>query len=171
MIFMQNLVWGILAPFIILCTLAPLASLVCTLKFQNLPVSKNLASLAVLLLMCFGMSLSMLRGIGRAVSAKRPLEWIRTPKYAEIKNKKDWSKDKDQVPFDMLWIWELLFVMLGLWAILSAIQHKNFSGLFHPGPFYHELCLRASVFGSAEPPGQRLIIWLIQLLLKKAAIG
>jgi cellulose synthase/poly-beta-1,6-N-acetylglucosamine synthase-like glycosyltransferase len=135
MIFMQNLVWGILAPFIILCTLAPLASLVCTLKFQNLPVSKNLASLAVLLLMCFGMSLSMLRGIGRAVSAKRPLEWIRTPKYAEIKNKKDWSKDKDQVPFDMLWIWELLFVMLGLWAILSAIQHKNFSGLFILVPF------------------------------------
>jgi len=135
MIFMQNLIWGFLAPFIFLCTLAPLVSLVFTLKIQNLPVSKNLASLAVLLLMCFGMSLSMLRGIGRAVSAKRPLEWIRTPKFAEIKNKKDWSKDKDQVPFDMLWVWELLFVMLGLWAILSAIQHGNFSGLFILVPF------------------------------------
>jgi hypothetical protein len=135
MIFMQNLVWGFLAPFIIFGTLAPLVSLVFTLKIQNLPVSKNLASLSVLLLMCFGMSLSMLHGIVRAISAKRPLEWIRTPKYAEIKNKKDWSKDKDQVPFDMLWIWEMLFVMLGLWAILSAILHKNFSGLLILVPF------------------------------------
>jgi cellulose synthase/poly-beta-1,6-N-acetylglucosamine synthase-like glycosyltransferase len=135
MIFMQNLVWAFLVPFIILCTLAPLVSLVFTLKIQNLPLSKNLASLSVLLLMCFGMSLSMLRGIGRAVSAKRSLEWIRTPKYAEIKNKKDWSKDKDQVPFDMLWVWEMLFVMLGLWAILTAIQHGNFSGLLILVPF------------------------------------
>ena len=90
---MQNLVWAFLAPFILLCTLAPLVSLVSTLKIQNLPLSKNLASLSVLLLMCFGMSLSMMRGIGRALSANRPLEWIRTPKYADIHNKQGLAKE------------------------------------------------------------------------------
>jgi len=135
MIFMQNLVWAFLAPFILLCTLAPLVSLVSTLKFQNLALSKNLDSLSVLLLMCFGMSLSMLRGIGRAISAKRPLEWVRTPKYANLQNKMDWRKDKYQVPFDLVWIWELLFVMLGLWAIETAIQQANFTGLFILVPF------------------------------------
>jgi hypothetical protein len=39
------------------------------------------------------------------------------------------------VPFDVLWIWELLFVMLGLWAIESAIQHGTFTGLFLLVPF------------------------------------
>jgi cellulose synthase/poly-beta-1,6-N-acetylglucosamine synthase-like glycosyltransferase len=134
-LFLLNLVWATLAPFIILCTLAPLISLVSTLKIQNLPLSKNLSSLLVLLLMCFGMSLSMLRGIGRALSANRPLEWIRTPKYADLQNKQDLRKNKYQVPFDILWIWELLFVMLGLWSIESAIQHGNFSGLFILVPF------------------------------------
>jgi uncharacterized membrane protein YsdA (DUF1294 family) len=134
-LFLLNLVWATLAPFIILCTLAPLISLVSTLKIQNLPLSKNLSSLLVLLLMCFGMSLSMLRGIGRALSANRPLEWIRTPKYADLQNKQDLRKNKYQVPFDVLWIWELLFVMLGLWSIESAIQHGNFSGLFILVPF------------------------------------
>ena len=135
MIFMQNLVWAFLAPFILLCTLAPLVSLGSTLKIQNLTLSKNLASLSVLLLMCFGMSLSMLRGIGRAVAADRPQEWIRTPKYADINKKKDWRKDKNQVPFDLLWIWEMFFVLLGLWAIQSAIQHGNYTGLFILVPF------------------------------------
>jgi cellulose synthase/poly-beta-1,6-N-acetylglucosamine synthase-like glycosyltransferase/uncharacterized membrane protein YsdA (DUF1294 family) len=134
-LFLLNLVWAALAPFIILCTLAPLISLATTLKIQNLPLSGNLASLMVLLLMCFGMSLSMMRGIGRALLANRPLEWIRTPKYADLQNKQDLRKNKYQVPFDILWIWELLFVMLGLWSIKSAIQHGNFSGLFILVPF------------------------------------
>jgi cellulose synthase/poly-beta-1,6-N-acetylglucosamine synthase-like glycosyltransferase len=135
MVVMQNLVWSILAPFIMLCTLAPLVSLVSTIKIQNLPLSRNLASLAVLLLMCFGMSLSMMRGIERAIKANRPWEWIRTPKYADMQDKKDWRKNKYQVPFDVVWIWELVFVMLGLWAIQSAIQQRIFSSLIMLVPF------------------------------------
>jgi cellulose synthase/poly-beta-1,6-N-acetylglucosamine synthase-like glycosyltransferase len=135
MIFLQNLIWAIMSPFIFFCTLAPLISLVSTVKIQNLPLSKNLASLMVLLLMCFGMSLSMLRGIGRAIHSNRPREWIRTPKYADLKNKQDWRKSKYQVPFDSLWIWELIFVMLGLWSIDATIQHQNLSGLLLLVPF------------------------------------
>jgi cellulose synthase/poly-beta-1,6-N-acetylglucosamine synthase-like glycosyltransferase len=135
MIFLQNLIWVIMAPFIFLCTLAPLISLVSTVKTQNLPLLRNLASLVVLLLMCFGMSLSMLRGIGRATRSNRPREWIRTPKYADLKNKQDWRKSKYQVPFDSLWIWELVFVMLGLWSIDANIQHQNLSGLLLLVPF------------------------------------
>ena len=134
-IYMQNLAWACLAPFIFLCSLAPLASLVSTIKFQNLPLSRNLASLGVLLLMCFGMSLSMMRGIGRAISANRHWEWIRTPKYANLQGKKDWRKNRYQVPFDVVWIWELVFVLLGLWAIQSAIQQRIFSGLIMLVPF------------------------------------
>ena len=135
LVFMQNLVWAFLAPFVILCTLAPLVSLISTLKIQNLSLSGNLASLGVLLLMCFGMSLSMMRGIGRAISANRHREWIRTPKYADLLNKQEWRKNRYQVPFDLVWIWELVFVMLGLWAIQSAIHQGNFTSLFILVPF------------------------------------
>ncbi len=135
MLFLQNLVWACMAPFVFLCTLAPLISLVSTIKIQNLPLSGNLASLLVLLLMCFGMSLSMVRGIGRAIQSDRPKEWIRTPKYADLKDRLDWRKGKYQVPFDSLWLWELVFVMLGLWSIEAAIQHGNLSGLLFLVPF------------------------------------
>jgi len=135
MIFMQNLVWAVLAPFIFLCTLGPLISLVSTLKMQDLPLAGNLASLSVLLLMCFGMSLSMLRGIGRAIWANRTWEWIRTPKYADLQSKQDWQKSKYQIPLDSLWIWESVFVLLGLWAIESAIQHENFASIMFLVPF------------------------------------
>jgi len=128
-LFIQNMLGFCLAPFIFLCTLAPLISLVSTLKMQNLPMSKNLPSLLVLLLMCFGMSLSMLRGVIRAVFGHRPREWIRTPKYAELKQKQDWRKDIYQVPFDTLWIWELIFLIMGLLAISSAVRYGNFAGL------------------------------------------
>jgi len=135
MIFMQNLVMAFLAPFIFLCTLAPLISLVSTLKMQDLPLIGNLASLSVLLLMFFGMSLSMQRGISRAIWADQPWEWIRTPKYADIQSKQDWQKSKYQIPFDSLWIWESVFVLLGLCAIESAVQHDNFASLMFLVPF------------------------------------
>ena len=135
LIFIQSLVMVVLAPFIFLCTLAPLVSFVSTLKMQDLPLTGNLASLSVLLMMCFGMSLSMQRGISRAIWANRPLEWIPTPKFANIQSKQDWRNRKYKIPVDSLWIWEALFVLLGLCAIASAIQHENFSGLMFLVPF------------------------------------
>ena len=71
----------------------------------------------------------MLRGIGRAIWPNRTREWIRTPKYADLQQKQDWRKNKYQIPFDSLWIWEMVFVFLGLWAIQSALQHENIAGL------------------------------------------
>jgi uncharacterized membrane protein YsdA (DUF1294 family) len=52
-----------------------------------------------------------------------------------MQDKKDWRKNKYQVPFDVVWIWELVFVMLGLWAIQSAIQQRIFSSLIMLVPF------------------------------------
>ena len=134
-IFLQNLVWLLLAPFIFLCTLAPWISLVTTLKIQNLPFMRNLASLLVLLLLCFGISLSTMRGVSQALFTNRAGEWTRTPKYADLQNKQDWRKSKYQIPLDLLSIWEFVFVLVGLWAIETAIQHTNFSVLLILVPF------------------------------------
>jgi len=134
-IFLQNLVWLLLAPFIVLCTLAPWISLVTTLKIQNLPFMRNLASLLVLLMLCFGISLSTMRGVGQALFTNRTGKWTRTPKYADLQNTQDWRKSKYQIPLDPLWIWEFVFVSVGLWAIGTAFQHMNFSVLLILVPF------------------------------------
>lgn len=134
-IFLQNLVWLFLAPFIGLCTLAPWISLVSTLRFQNLPIVRNLGSLLVLLLLGFGISLSNLREAGKALFTNRTWEFTRTPKYADLQNNQDLRVRKYQVPLDHLWMAELAFVILGLWSVGTAIQHANFTVLFILVPF------------------------------------
>ena len=135
MVLWQNLIWFFLAPFITLCTLAPWISLLTTLKVQNLPLFKNLASLLILLMLCFGISLSILRGAIRAFFTSRSWEWTRTPKNADLQNKQDWKQSKYQLPVDRLWIWELVFVLLGLWAIGDTIRTETFSSLVILVPF------------------------------------
>jgi cellulose synthase/poly-beta-1,6-N-acetylglucosamine synthase-like glycosyltransferase len=134
-IFLQNLGWLSFAPLIVLCTLAPWISLVSTLKIQNLSLMRNLASLLVLLLLSFGISLSTMLGVGRGLFTNNAWEWTRTPKYAELQNKQDWRQSKYQVPLDLQWILELVFIMLGLWAIEAAIQQMNFNVLLILVPF------------------------------------
>jgi cellulose synthase/poly-beta-1,6-N-acetylglucosamine synthase-like glycosyltransferase len=131
----QNLVWLIMAPFIILCTLAPWISLLTTLKVQKLPLIKNLTSMLLLLLLCFGISLSILRGAMRAFFTRRAWEWTRTPKNADMPNKHETKQSKYQLPVDLLWVWELVFVLLGLWAIGDSIRTATFSGLLILIPF------------------------------------
>lgn len=135
MILWQNLVWVILAPFIALCTLAPWVSLLATLKVQNLSLGKNLTSLLLLLLLCFGISLSILRGALRAFFTRRTWEWARTPKNAEAKNNRVRKQSKYQLPVDALWIWELVFVLLGVWAIWDSVRTDTIGGLFILVPF------------------------------------
>lgn len=134
-IFLQNLAWLTFAPLIILCTLAPWISLVSTLKFQSLSLVRNLASLSVLLLLSLGISLGVTRGVGRGLFTNRAWEWTRTPKYADLQNKHDWRQSMYQVPLDFLWIVEFVFVMLGLLAIGTAIQHMDFNVLIILIPF------------------------------------
>ena len=135
LIFLQNLFWAFLIPFIVLCTIAPWISLVLTLKGQNLSLVRNLASLLLLLLLCFGISLSTMRGVLRALFTSQSREWIRTPKYADSQDRKDWQKDNSQLPYDSLWLWELVFVIMGLWAIVDTFLQRNLSGLFVLIPF------------------------------------
>jgi cellulose synthase/poly-beta-1,6-N-acetylglucosamine synthase-like glycosyltransferase len=134
-ILLQNIVWVLLVPFIALCTLAPWVSIVTTMKTQNLPLARNLASLFVLLLICFGISLSTTRGVGRALFTNRAWEWTRTPKYAALQNKQDWRQKQYQLPADLLWILELMCVLLGLLAIKTALLHVNYTILFMLVPF------------------------------------
>ena len=134
-IFLQSHLWVFMAPFIALCTLAPWISLVFTLKIQNLSLARNLASLLILLLLCFGISLSVMQGIIRALFTNRTWEWIRTPKNPDIQNIPDGQQIKYQLPPDHLWIWELVFVLLGLWAIGTTILYGNFTSLFILIPF------------------------------------
>jgi cellulose synthase/poly-beta-1,6-N-acetylglucosamine synthase-like glycosyltransferase len=134
-IFLQNLAWLSLTPLIALCTLAPWISLVSILKMQHLSLVRNLASLLVLLLLCLGISLSTMRGVGRGLFTNRAWEWTRTPKYTDLKNNQDWRQSKYQIPLDRLWILEFVFVMLGLWAIATAMQHMDFNVLLILVPF------------------------------------
>ena len=131
----QNLAWLVLVPLITLCTLAPWVSLVATLKLQNLSLIKNLGSLLLLLLLCFGISLSVLRGAMRAFFTRRAWEWTRTPKDADQPHKRDRNQIKYQLPVDSLWVWELVFILAGLWAIGSTFRTGTFSCLFILVPF------------------------------------
>jgi cellulose synthase/poly-beta-1,6-N-acetylglucosamine synthase-like glycosyltransferase len=133
--FLQNLAWFFLAALISLCTLAPWISLVSTLKAQKHSVARNLASLFVLLLLCFGISLSTMRGVGRALFTKRAQEWNSDPKHAGLQNIQDWRESKYQIPLDTLWVWELVFVIAGLGAVGNAFQHTNFTVLVILVPF------------------------------------
>jgi cellulose synthase/poly-beta-1,6-N-acetylglucosamine synthase-like glycosyltransferase len=134
-IFMQNLTWLFLAPLIAFCTLAPWISLLSTLKIQNLSLMRNLANLLILFLLCFGISLSTTQGVGKGLFTNRTWEWTRTPKFADLQNKQDWQRSKYQIPLDLVWIWELGFTLLGLWAIGTAIVHLNFTVLLILVPF------------------------------------
>jgi cellulose synthase/poly-beta-1,6-N-acetylglucosamine synthase-like glycosyltransferase len=135
LIFLQNLVWLSIVPLIALCTLAPWISLVSILKIQNLPLARNLASLLVLLLVSVGISLGTTRGVERGLFTNREWEWTRTPKYANLQNKQDWRMSKYPVQLDLLWMLEFMFVMLGLWAIETAIHHMDFNVLIILVPF------------------------------------
>ncbi len=132
---LQNVIWAILLPLIILCTLAPWISLLSTLKIQNLPLAQNLVSLLVLVLLSLGISLSNLREAVKALFTNRSWEFARTPKYADLQNKHDWKKKKYQMPVDIIWVTELILVILGLWAIGTAIRQTSYPVLLILVPF------------------------------------
>jgi cellulose synthase/poly-beta-1,6-N-acetylglucosamine synthase-like glycosyltransferase len=132
---LQNLIWGILLPFIVLCTLAPWISSLTTLKFQSLSPMRNLPTLFVLLLLGFGLSLSNTREAGKALLSNRIWEFNRTPKYADLQHKQDWRKRRYQSSMDPIWMAEVFFILLGLLAIESGIRYSNFSVLLILVPF------------------------------------
>jgi cellulose synthase/poly-beta-1,6-N-acetylglucosamine synthase-like glycosyltransferase len=134
-LFLQNLIWLFLTLLIALCTCAPWISLISTLRIQNLSLPRNLASLLVLLLLCFGISLSTMQGVAKGLFTNRSWEWTRTPKFADLQNKQAWRRSKYQIPLDPVWMWELAFTAVGLWAIGAAVQHLNFTDLIILVPF------------------------------------
>jgi cellulose synthase/poly-beta-1,6-N-acetylglucosamine synthase-like glycosyltransferase len=131
----QNLIWTILSPFIILCTLAPWLSAFAALKIQGFPLVKQLPTFFVFLLLGFGLSLSNTLAAYKALFSNRTWEFSRTPKYADLRNQQDWSTKRYQTSMDSLWMAELFFIMMGLLAIVSAFRASNFSVFLILVPF------------------------------------
>ncbi len=132
---LQNWTWAILFPLLLLCTLAPWISLLATLKIQKLSLGRNAASLLVLVLLSLGISISNLREAAKALFSNRRQVFTRTPKYADLKNKDDWKKKKYQLPVDIIWVTELILLLLGLWAIGTAIRQTTYAVLLVLVPF------------------------------------
>ncbi len=130
-----GLLWLMLDLSIILCTLAPWMSLLYSMKLQNQSAWRNLPSLLFLLLVSFGISLSVMYGVIQALFTNRAWEWTRTPKVFDPLNRLGWRLSAYQVPFNPLWIGELGFVLLGLWSTATAIRQMNFNVLFILIPF------------------------------------
>jgi len=132
---LQNMIWVVLFPLIILCMVAPWMSSLTTLRSQSLSPARNLVTLLVLLLLGFGLSLSNTREAAKALLTDRNWEFTRTPKYANLQNQRDWRKKRYQESMDLFWIVELFFLLTGLLAIGFAIQKSNFSVLWILVPF------------------------------------
>jgi cellulose synthase/poly-beta-1,6-N-acetylglucosamine synthase-like glycosyltransferase len=133
--FLQDMIWFLLVPLILLCTIAPWISALATLRFQKLPLSRNLTSLMVLFVVGFGASINNTLGAGRGLFSTRAQEWTRTPKYADLKSKTGWRTTRYQIPFDRVWLLELAFAGLGAVAIAFAIQQTNYPVLLILAPF------------------------------------
>ncbi len=132
---LEGVLWLMLDLSIVLCTLAPWMSLGYSLKLQNLSLWRNLPSLLVLLLVSFGISLSVMYGVIQALFTNRAYEWTRTPKYFDPLNRIGWQLSAYQIPLNPLWVGELGFVLIGLWAMATAIRQMNYNVLFILIPF------------------------------------
>jgi cellulose synthase/poly-beta-1,6-N-acetylglucosamine synthase-like glycosyltransferase len=128
-IFIQNLVWVAFGLMILICTSAVWVSPIVILKIQGFPIARNLSVLLVLFLLGFGVSVSNTLEAGKALFTNRNWAFQRTPKYALLFNKEKWIDKKYQVPINFLAYIELVFVCLGLLAIVDAIMHSNFGVL------------------------------------------
>lgn len=133
--FLQFLIWGCLTPLIALCTLAPWIALVSSLKIQKASIRKNLGDIVVLLLLSFGISLSILGGTFEALFTRKRRNWTRTPKLADLQDNQKSRRGKYYLPLDPIWIGEFLFVAAGLFACWISWHNGNISGLLILVPF------------------------------------
>ena len=133
--FLQDSIWFLFVPLIFLCTIAPLISAITTLRIQKLSLSHNLTSILVLFLIGFGTSLNNTLGAGKGLFSDRHWEWTRTPKYADMKNQAGWRTNKYKIASNYVWLLELAFACLGIFAIIHAISHSNFTALLILVPF------------------------------------
>jgi uncharacterized membrane protein YsdA (DUF1294 family) len=76
-----------------------------------------------------------MRGIGKALFTNRAWEWTRTPKFDNNQKDSVLQRNRYSIPLDTLWIWELMFTLLGVWAITTAIRHININVLFILVPY------------------------------------
>jgi cellulose synthase/poly-beta-1,6-N-acetylglucosamine synthase-like glycosyltransferase len=131
----QRTTWEILSPVIFLCTIAPWISSISTLRIDKSLFFRNLASLLVLLLLGFGISLNNTLEAGKALLTNRVWEFTRTPKYADFQNKSSWRKSNYQITWHPTWILEFVFASIGVIAIVFAFSNSNYSVLLILIPF------------------------------------
>jgi cellulose synthase/poly-beta-1,6-N-acetylglucosamine synthase-like glycosyltransferase len=131
----RNISWALLGLLATLCTISPWVTSITTLRAQKIPVWQNLASLLILLLLGFGLSINNTLEVFRGLFSNRRWEFTRTPKYAEMDGHTNWKSKRYQIALDPVWILELAFAILGILAIISAVQHVNYSVLSVLIPF------------------------------------
>ena len=127
--------WIIMFLLIVFCTIAPWVSSVSTLRFEKRPVSQELGSLLVLILLGFGISLNTTLEAGKALFTNRTGEFTRTPKYADLQNKAAWQASSYQVAFKPISLLELAFAFVGTFAIGLAFRNGNILALVILIPF------------------------------------
>ncbi len=132
--------WTFLGPLIVLCTIGPWISSLLVLRKQKYPFFRNLAGFLVLLLLGFGLSVSNTLEIIQGVLMNRKSEFVRTPKYASLKDKTGWQNKKYQVKFKRVWFLEFAFAFLGLISSGFAIFHANYGALLVLMPFTIAYC-------------------------------
>jgi len=132
---LQDMIWLGLVPLIILCTLAPWVSAIATLRYQKLSLLNNLNGLLELFMIGFGTSLNNTLGAGKALFSNRAWGWDRTPKYADLKSQSGWRTKKYKINSNLVWLLELAFACLGVFAIIHAFLHSNYTALFILVPF------------------------------------
>jgi cellulose synthase/poly-beta-1,6-N-acetylglucosamine synthase-like glycosyltransferase len=131
----QNTIWLVLLPLIVLCTLAPWVAAIITLREQKWPLWKNLQALGLLFLIGFGSSLNNSLGAAKALFTNRNYEWTRTPKYADLQDRSGWRERKYKIKSEYVWLLELTFAGLGLLSIGFSLLQSNFAVLLILVPF------------------------------------
>ena len=121
----HNLTWGVLDTLIILCMVAAWISPIVSLRVQGLMLRKNLSCLVVLYLLGAGISLSNTIEAAKALLSNRVWEFKRTPKYAILQDRQGWQSSKYQVPLDFEFFLELASLILGVIAIIIALQRSQ----------------------------------------------
>jgi cellulose synthase/poly-beta-1,6-N-acetylglucosamine synthase-like glycosyltransferase len=126
---LRNLPWVLLGSMILLCTISAWISPVVSLKSQHFAIRRNLSSLLFLFLLGFGVSLSNTLEAGKALLTNREFTFRRTPKYAIQHARQGWRDKRYQVPLDFVALLELVFLCLGVGAIVEATLRSNFGVL------------------------------------------
>jgi glycosyltransferase involved in cell wall biosynthesis len=111
---------------ILLCTAASFLYPLAAIRARGRRISANAASVGILALLGFGLSLSNTIEAAKALFSRRDWPFSRTPKYAIHGAPDRWEDKRYQVPIDGKLLAELLFALLGFAAVFFALRLSGY---------------------------------------------